>query len=38
MIALWRNWIDAGRFALDTQCVIGLRMLRLASGGPLVAA
>jgi hypothetical protein len=38
MIAFWRNWFDAGRFALDTQCVITLRMMRLASGGPSVAA
>jgi hypothetical protein len=38
MIAFWRQWIDAGRFAFDTQCVITLRMMRLASGGPTVAA
>jgi hypothetical protein len=38
MLELWRNWIDASRFALDTQCVITLRMLRMASGGPLAAA
>jgi hypothetical protein len=38
MIKLWRNWIEAGRFATDVQWVIGLRMLRLASGGPVAAA
>jgi hypothetical protein len=38
MIDFWRQWLDAGRFALDTQCVITLRMMRLAEGGPLVAA
>jgi hypothetical protein len=38
MLALWRNWIDAGRFALDTQAVIALRMIKIASGGPLATA
>ncbi len=38
MIAFWRNWIDAGRLALDAQSVIAMRVMRLASGGPLVAA
>jgi hypothetical protein len=38
MLKLWRNWIDANRFALDTQAVIALRLMRMASGGPLVAA
>ena len=37
MIDLWRNWIEAGRFAADVQCVIALRMLRIASGGPQAA-
>jgi hypothetical protein len=38
MLSLWRNWIDASRFALDTQCVIALRVMKMASGGPLAAA
>jgi hypothetical protein len=37
MFNLWRNWIEAGRFAADVQTVIALRMLRLASGGPRAA-
>jgi hypothetical protein len=28
-------WIEAGRFGMDVQHVLALRMLRLASGGPL---
>ena len=38
MHALWRHWIDAGRFALDTQAVIALRVMKIASGGPLATA
>jgi hypothetical protein len=38
MHALWRQWIDAGRFALDTQAVIALRVMKIASGGPLATA
>jgi hypothetical protein len=38
MFKLWHDWIDASRFALDTQCVIALRMMKMASGGPLAAA
>jgi hypothetical protein len=38
MLTLWRNWIDAGRFALDTQAVIALRVMKIASGGPLATA
>jgi hypothetical protein len=30
MHALWRQWIDAGRFALDTQAVIALRVMKIA--------
>ena len=30
-------WIEAARFASDTQRVIAVRMLRLASGGTLAA-
>jgi hypothetical protein len=32
MIGLWRAWIDASRFAIEAQQVIGLRLMRLASG------
>ena len=38
MINIWRNWMEAGRFAADVQWVVGLRMLKLASGGPRAAA
>jgi len=38
MNALWRHWIDAGRFAMDTQAVIALRVMKIASGGPLATA
>ena len=34
MFALWKAWIDAGRFAVDAQWVIALRMMRIAAGGP----
>ena len=30
---LWRNWIDAGLFVAEAQCVVALRMTRFASGG-----
>jgi hypothetical protein len=30
-------WIEAARFGADSQRVIALRMMRLASGGPLAA-
>jgi hypothetical protein len=32
MLGLWRTWIDANRFAIETQQVIALRLMRLASG------
>jgi hypothetical protein len=38
MFDFWQDWIDAGRFTLDAQCVIALRVMRLASGGPQAAA
>jgi hypothetical protein len=38
MFNLWRNWIDTGLFAAEAQCVIVLRMMRLASGHPGAAA
>jgi hypothetical protein len=34
---LWESWIDAGRFTLEAQSVVALRMMRLAEGGPLAA-
>jgi hypothetical protein len=34
MFNLWRNWIDTGLFAAEAQCVIALRMMRIASGHP----
>ncbi|MEA2903116.1 MAG: hypothetical protein QOI12_503, partial [Alphaproteobacteria bacterium] len=37
MLPFWQIWLDATRFALDTQCVVTLRMLRLAGGGPQAA-
>ena len=33
MWRLWRTWIYANRFAIETQQVIALRLMRLASGG-----
>jgi|SoimicmetaTmtHMA_FD_contig_41_8801674_length_906_multi_3_in_0_out_0_2 hypothetical protein len=33
MFSIWRNWLEAGRFAADVQAVVALRMMRLASGG-----
>ena len=30
-----KNWFEAARFAADMQQVMALRMMRLASGGPL---
>jgi hypothetical protein len=38
MFNVWRNWIEAGRFAADVQTVVALRMMRLASGGPSAAS
>ncbi len=32
-----KAWFDAMRFAAEVQTVIGLRMLRLAAGGPLAS-
>jgi hypothetical protein len=37
MIGLWRNWVDATRFAIEAQQVIALRLLRLAPGGVVAA-
>jgi hypothetical protein len=38
MLTFWQTWLDATRFALDAQCVVTLRMLRLAAGGPQATA
>jgi hypothetical protein len=38
MFELWRNWIEAGRFAFDVQQVVAGRMMRFAMGGPQGAA
>ena len=38
MFELWRNWIEAGRFAFDVQQVVAARMMRFAMGGPQGAA
>ena len=31
-------WIEAARFASDSQRVVALRLMRLATGGPLAAS
>ena len=31
-------WIEAARFGADSQHVIALRLMRLASGGPLATS
>jgi len=33
----WTIWLDAARLSLQAQCVIALRMMRLAQGGALAA-
>ena len=33
----WRAWLDAARLGVEAQCVIALRMMRLAEGGALAA-
>ena len=35
--AMWENWVDAGRFTLEAQSVIALRLMRIAGGGALGA-
>src|ERR1700742_3175104 len=37
-LGLWRHWMDASMLALEAQNVIALRMMRMASGGPLAAS
>jgi hypothetical protein len=34
----WKSWLDAVEFGLDTQGVIGMRLIKIASGGPAGAA
>jgi hypothetical protein len=34
----WKSWMDAAEFGLDTQGVIGMRLIKIASGGPAGAA
>ena len=34
MLPLWSTWFDAARFGMETQQVIALRLLRMATGGP----
>lgn len=38
MLPFWSTWFDAARFTLESQQVIALRMMRIASGGPLAAS
>jgi hypothetical protein len=38
MLDLWRHWIDASLFAAEAQCVVALRMMQFAEGGPHSAA
>jgi hypothetical protein len=37
LFAIMNAWIEAARFASDSQRVVALRMIRLATGGPLAA-
>ncbi len=37
MFAFMNAWIEAARFAGDSQQVIALRLMRIAGGGPLAA-
>jgi hypothetical protein len=36
--SMMNAWFEAARFSADSHNVIALRMMRLASGGPLAAA
>jgi hypothetical protein len=38
MRKVWRQWFEAAHFGYEAQCVIALRMMHLAAGGPLAAA
>jgi hypothetical protein len=33
MMKLWNDWFEAARFGYEAQCVIAMRMMRLAAGG-----
>ena len=35
MLPFWTSWLDAARFGLESQQVIGMRLMRMAAGGPL---
>ena len=37
MFNVMNTWLEAVRFSADVQRVMALRMMRLASGGPLAA-
>jgi hypothetical protein len=34
----WKSWMSAAEFGLDTQGVIGMRLIKIAFGGPAGAA
>ena len=38
MTHLWSTWFETLRFGMEVQQVVGLRMLRIAAGGPRAAA
>ena len=33
MFGFWRNWIDAAQFAVESQQVMAMRLMRIAPGG-----
>jgi hypothetical protein len=38
VFTVWQQWMKATQLAFDVQSVIGLRMMRIAEGGPFAAA
>jgi hypothetical protein len=38
MFEFWKSWMDAAEFGLEAQGVIGMRLIKIASGGPAGAA
>jgi hypothetical protein len=38
LFIIMNAWIEAARFASDSQRVVALRLMRLATGGPLAAS
>jgi hypothetical protein len=34
MFEFWKSWMDAAEFGLEAQSVIGMRLIKIASGGP----